>query len=126
MNEELHLHRRSRTTDALWCDLDLGLPLTLVKSQAEHIFSSQLKKKRIHSNKIKTSLNVLAKLHITNYLCREKQKMFCPWEVSTDTCWMRLKTKFRIWVMVVAQLEERSLPTPETCGSNPNIGKIYL
>ena len=28
--------------------------------------------------------------------------------------------------MVVAQLVERSLPTPEICGSNPNIGKLYL
>ena len=26
--------------------------------------------------------------------------------------------------MVVAQLEERSLPTPEIRGSNPNIGKV--
>ena len=27
------------------------------------------------------------------------------------------------WAGVVAQLEEQSLPTPEICGSNPNIGK---
>ena len=26
--------------------------------------------------------------------------------------------------VVVAQLEERSLQTPEICGSNPDIGKI--
>ena len=26
----------------------------------------------------------------------------------------------------MAQLVERSLPTPEICGSNPNIGKFYL
>ena len=26
--------------------------------------------------------------------------------------------------MVVAQLVERSLPTPEICGSNPDIGKV--
>ena len=28
--------------------------------------------------------------------------------------------------MVVAQLVERLLPTPDICGSNPNIGKFYL
>ena len=28
--------------------------------------------------------------------------------------------------VVVAQLVERSLPTPEVCGSNPVIGKIYM
>ena len=28
--------------------------------------------------------------------------------------------------MVVAQLVERSLPTPEVCGSNPVIGKKYI
>ena len=28
--------------------------------------------------------------------------------------------------MVVAQLVERSLPTPEIPGLNPNIGKFYL
>ena len=28
--------------------------------------------------------------------------------------------------MVVAQLVERLLPTPEICGSNPVIGKIYI
>ena len=28
--------------------------------------------------------------------------------------------------VVVAQLVERSLPTPEIRGSNPNIGKFYL
>ena len=28
--------------------------------------------------------------------------------------------------MVVAQLVERSLPTPEIRGSNPNIGKLYI
>ena len=34
--------------------------------------------------------------------------------------------KFQVgkWVVVVAQLVERSLPTPEICSSNPNIGKI--
>ena len=31
---------------------------------------------------------------------------------------------FPILAVVVAQLVERSLPTPEICGSNPNIGKI--
>ena len=30
------------------------------------------------------------------------------------------------WVVVVAQLAERSLPTPEIRGSNPDIGKLYL
>ena len=30
---------------------------------------------------------------------------------------------FNTWAVVVAQLAERSLPTPEICGSNPNIGK---
>ena len=33
---------------------------------------------------------------------------------------------FLCLVVVVAQLEERSLPTPEICGSNPVIGKFYL
>ena len=28
--------------------------------------------------------------------------------------------------VVVALLVERSLPTPEDCGSNPVIGKIYI
>ena len=28
--------------------------------------------------------------------------------------------------VVVAQLVEQSLPTPEIRGSNPNIGKLYL
>ena len=27
-----------------------------------------------------------------------------------------------IWAVVVAQLAEQSLPTPEICGSNPDIG----
>ena len=35
-------------------------------------------------------------------------------------------TLFNIWVVVVAQLEERSLPTPEIHGSNPDSGKLYL
>ena len=30
------------------------------------------------------------------------------------------------WALVVAQLDEQSLPTPEVCGSNPVIGKIYI
>ena len=30
------------------------------------------------------------------------------------------------WEVVVAQLVERSLPTPEVRGSNPVIGKIYM
>ena len=30
------------------------------------------------------------------------------------------------WEVVVAQLVEQSLPTPEVRGSNPVIGKIYL
>ena len=30
------------------------------------------------------------------------------------------------WEVVVAQLVERSLPTPEVRGLNPVIGKIYL
>ena len=33
---------------------------------------------------------------------------------------------FSWWAVVVAQLVERSLPTPEIRGSNPNIGKLYL
>ena len=28
--------------------------------------------------------------------------------------------------MVVAQLAERSLPTPEICGSNPDIGNVLF
>ena len=31
-----------------------------------------------------------------------------------------------IWEVVVAQLVERSLPTPEVRGSNPVISKIYM
>ena len=30
------------------------------------------------------------------------------------------------WAVVVAQLVERLLPTPEVHGSNPVIGKIYI
>ena len=30
------------------------------------------------------------------------------------------------WAVVVAQLVEWLLPTPEISGSNPNIGKLYL
>ena len=30
------------------------------------------------------------------------------------------------WAVVVAQLVERSLPTPEVCCSNPVIGKPYI
>ena len=30
-----------------------------------------------------------------------------------------------LWVVVVAQLVERWLPTPEVHGSNPAIGKFY-
>ena len=32
--------------------------------------------------------------------------------------------KLQKLAVVVAQLVERSLPTPEICGSNPDIGKI--
>ena len=31
-----------------------------------------------------------------------------------------------MWAVVEAQLLERSLPTPEVCGSNPGIGNIYI
>ena len=31
-----------------------------------------------------------------------------------------------IWAVVVAQLVERSLTTPELCGSNPVVGKFYI
>ena len=31
---------------------------------------------------------------------------------------------YNIWAVVVAQLVERSLPTPEIRGLNPNIGKV--
>ena len=31
-----------------------------------------------------------------------------------------------IWAVVVAQLEEPSLPIPDVHGSNPVIGKIYI
>ena len=35
------------------------------------------------------------------------------------------QTNFRVaWAVVVAQLVERSLPTPEVRGSNPVIGKL--
>ena len=30
------------------------------------------------------------------------------------------------WKVLVAQLVERSFPTPEVCGSNPVNGKIYI
>ena len=30
------------------------------------------------------------------------------------------------WAVVVAQLVERSLPTPEVCRLNPDIGKLYI
>ena len=32
----------------------------------------------------------------------------------------------RNWAVVVAHLVERLLLTPEVCGSNPDIGKIYI
>ena len=38
------------------------------------------------------------------------------------TCGLNYKTAFR--AVVVAQLIEQSLPTPEIRGSNPDIGKI--
>ena len=31
-----------------------------------------------------------------------------------------------LWAVVVAHLVEQSLPTPDICGSNPAIGKMYL
>ena len=37
-----------------------------------------------------------------------------------------LLERSQAWAVVVAQLVERSLPTPEIRGSNPNIGKLYL
>ena len=36
---------------------------------------------------------------------------------------MGFKVEGDIWAVVVAQLVERSLPTPEIGGSNPDIGK---
>ena len=30
------------------------------------------------------------------------------------------------WAVVVAQLLEQSLPTPEVCRLNPDIGKLYI
>ena len=33
---------------------------------------------------------------------------------------------FSHWAVVVAQLVERSLLTPKTCGSNPVMGKCYF
>ena len=36
----------------------------------------------------------------------------------------QIRYSFR--AVVVAELAERSLPTPEICSSNPNIEKIYL
>ena len=38
----------------------------------------------------------------------------------------RFQVRYLARAVVVAQLVERSLPTPEIRGSNPNIGKIYL
>ena len=46
----------------------------------------------------------------------------------SDTCRLQivLADRFKVdqLAVVVAQLIERSLPTPEICGSNPNIGEI--
>ena len=56
---------------------------------------------------------------------------------TLDTCRAQIivRTKLKLvvgyqlrlegrWAVVVGQLVERSLPTPEIRGSNPNIGKI--
>ena len=43
---------------------------------------------------------------------------------STDGFTCLCNFGFVVWAVVVAQLVEQSLPTPEICGSNPGIGKI--
>ena len=42
------------------------------------------------------------------------------------TCQLARTKSTKTWVVVVAQLVVRSLPTPEVHSSNPVIGKIYI
>ena len=46
-----------------------------------------------------------------------------PW---TDSFALRPFEFYGNWAVVVAQLEERSLPTPQFYDSNPVIDKIYI
>ena len=52
-------------------------------------------------------------------------KLFLIPNLDLRSLKMIIEYKFqnKNWAVVVAQLAERSLPTPEIRGSNPNIGK---
>ena len=53
-------------------------------------------------------------------------KLICHnwlWSMIWGTAWGCIN---KFWVVVVAQLIERSLPTPEVCCSNPVIGEIFI
>ena len=53
-------------------------------------------------------------------------------DVSDLNTWLEVSMNYILYLssinlaVVVAQLVERSLPTPEIRGSNPNFGKLYL
>ena len=51
-----------------------------------------------------------------------------PWKLKPRKGQLKMVKKRQerdCWVQVVAQLAERSFPTPTTCGSNPAIGKNF-
>ena len=55
--------------------------------------------------------------HVKRY--RQQLALFCDWHKNNN--WNETGS---VWAAVVAQLVERSLPTPEVRSSNPVIGKL--